>query len=154
MTEDLCFGDGGGPMIISPRDAHALVKVCGRNRDLISYWYDGARLINDEIRDGDDLNLHDIKFPIAVSSQLSKPPFTIRHGRERDLVRVYAPPRLGKSATVNRYERRIENNINTGWLDAERVQVMDQIFVYDSGENAFIRQGVHRNHQDIRSIGG
>jgi hypothetical protein len=156
---DLCLGDGGGALITSPRDARAKVKVCGRFHDLVSYWYDGARLIYDPIRDGDDLeespsHTGDILFPGAVSSQLPNPPFSVRHGRDRDLVRVYAPPKPGKSATVNRYEPRIGTNMNVGWLDAERVQAGSETFVYDPGENAFIRQGVPRNMQDIRSIGG
>jgi hypothetical protein len=152
---DLCSGDGNGPLIVSPRDTRAQVKVCGRKGDLIRYWYDGARLINDEIRDGDGLNSNDVKFPQASNPDiLPRPPFAVRHGRQRDLVRVYAPPKGRQPATVNRYERRRENNINVAWLDANRLQVMDQVFIYDARENAFIRQGVPRNMQDIRAIGG
>ena len=152
---DRCGGDGGGPTIVSPRDPKALVQVCGNDSDLISYWYDDARIINDEIRDGDNLDSDDIKFPAASNpSLLPQPPFAVRHGRDRDLVRVYAPKKGTQSATVNRYERRREDNITVRWLDANRVQVMDQEFVYDSGENAFIRRGVPRNEQDIRKIGG
>jgi len=154
MTVDLCCGDGGGPIITSSRDPLALVKVCGRFRDLIRYWYDGTCLIYDGIRDGDYLDAGDIKFPLAEDkSLLPIPPFAVRYGRERDLIRVYTAPRAGHSAKAVRYEPRC-GLIAFHWLAIDRLQCDNQIFIYDSSRNAFLRDGVSLSQQDVRAVDG
>lgn len=152
---NLCIGDGNGALITSSRDSKAQVKVCGRDSDLIRYWYDGTSIVYDPIRDGDGLNANDVKFPTAPNTpDLPRPPVAVRHGRDRDLVRIYTPPKAGKSAMVTRYEPRNPNYLSIGWLAIDKVEVAGVKFVYNAGKNAFVREGVPISDNDIRPIGG
>lgn len=155
-----CFGDGSGPLIASGVAPEYAVKVCGRDQDLISYWQGNTRLFVDEIRDGDFLNAEDIRFPSQATDL--NPPFSVRHGRLRDLLRVYAPRSQFGPATVNRFEIRKNPDIIIDWLDSDLVQVLwyegrgpgiTQRLRLDRVENAFLREGVPRNLQDIRVLG-
>jgi hypothetical protein len=150
---DLCLGDGSGVLVTSSRDPKAKLKVCGRDGDLIRYWYDGTSIVYDPIRDGDGLGVDDIKFPLAPATpDLPRPPVAVRHGREHDLVRIYTPPKPGKSAMVTRYEPRSPNNLKIGWLSINELDVAGVKFVYNASRNAFVRKD--GTPADIRPIGG
>lgn len=150
---NLCFGDGDGALITSPRDPKAQIKVCGHKSDLIRYWYDGTCIIYDEIRDGDGLGSNDITFPTASNdpSSLPRPPVAVRHGRDRDLVRIYTPPKDGQSGTVTRHEPRNPNFLRIGWIAINKLDVAGTIFVYNPGRNAFVFEDGRSN--DVRPIG-
>ena len=161
-----CFGDGNGPLIVCQFNPAAAVKVCGRNGDIISFWRDNERLIFDEIRDGNFLNSDDIKFPSFQPGGFGLPPFFVRHGLNRDLVRVYCPPRVfsseipPQSATVNRFEVRQSSFMVVTWEFEDVVvrwvegrDAKSENLRYDSNENAYVRRSVPRSQQDIRTIG-
>ena len=152
---DLCLGDGSGALVTSSRDPKARLKVCGRDGDLIRYWYDGTSIVYDPIRDGDGLGTDDIKFPLAPATpNLPRPPVAVRHGRDRDLVRIYTPPKPGKSAMATIYEPRTPNFLSFGWLAIDKLEVAGVKFVYDAGRNAFVFEGGGTFGLSIIPIGG
>lgn len=79
------------------------VRVVGNYGDLIEYWTEGRRWIFDQIRDGDYLTCgSDVVFH-PNSGRGSKSCFAVRHGKHRDLVRLYAP--LGNGDYIFLFER-------------------------------------------------
>jgi hypothetical protein len=136
---DYCLGDGNGPIIVSSRDFRAVAAVCGRDRDLIRYWYNGTCLFHDGIRDGDGLTANDVMFPSApTTSLLPIPPLAVRHGRLRDLIRIYAPQKGSLPGLVTIYQRRKEERVRFGWIGIDRLDVAGTTFSYDSSKNAFV----------------
>jgi hypothetical protein len=79
------------------------VRVTGNNGDLIEYWSGGERWFNDEIRDGNDLRCGSDVVSFPGSDRGARSCFAVRHGRERDLVRLYAPQ--GPGLRVFLFER-------------------------------------------------
>jgi len=141
MADEFCSGDGGGPSIRSSRDPKALLKICGNNSDLIRYWYDGTNLIFDAIRDGNSLSVNDVKFPLAPATPgLPRPPVAVRHGNDRDLIRIYTPPKNGQSAMVTKHTPRNLSNVSFEWLAIDKLDVNGLVFIYDAGQNAFTRE--------------